>query len=147
MYEDLVEEILLYFSTGKPPVKPDVIAYGLGLEVISSPLPQKVAGFLYLGKNLQAIIVNESHPLVRQRFTIAHELGHFFLHQKSSFLIEKERDILDLEADNFAGTLLLPYFLLERYLTLPSSKISRIFMVSQETLRKRLEILKRENRL
>lgn len=147
MYEDLVREILLYFSTGKPPVKPDVIACGLGLEVIFSTLPQKVSGLLYVGKNLQVIIVNGSHPIVRQRFTIAHELGHFFLHPKSSFLLGKEDKKIYSEANDFAGTLLLPYFLLERYLHLPWSKISRIFMVSQETLRKRLEILERENKL
>lgn len=33
------------------------------------------------------IIVNQNHKPVRQRFTIAHELAHFFLHKdsKSSF--------------------------------------------------------------
>ncbi|MCS7202577.1 MAG: ImmA/IrrE family metallo-endopeptidase [Dictyoglomus sp.] len=146
MYEELVREILLYFSIGKPPIKPDLIAYGLGLKIILSPSLGNISGFICSFNNSGVILVNKYHPLTRQRFTIAHELGHYFLHHKS-FLSFEEDKIMRIQANNFAGTLLLPYFLLERYLYLHPSKISKIFMVSQGVVERRIEFLRRENKI
>ncbi len=146
MYEELVREILIYFSIGKPPVKPDLIAYGLGLKIILCSLFYNTSGVICSLNNFGIILVNKNHSLTRQRFTIAHELGHYFLHYKSSLSLEEDR-IMYIQANNFAGTLLLPYFMLERYLSLSSSKISQIFMVSQRAVEKRLEILRRENKI
>ncbi len=146
MYEELVREILIYFSIGKPPVKPDLIAYGLGLKIILYPFLYNTSGIICSLNNSGIILVNKNHSLTRQRFTIAHELGHYFLHYKSSLSLEEDR-IMHIQANNFAGTLLLPYFMLERYLFLSPSKISQIFMVSQRTVERRLETLRRESRI
>ena len=48
-----------------------------GLDVNKEPL----AGFLYTTPNFGAIFVEQDDMLVRRRFTIAHELGHYFLHR------------------------------------------------------------------
>lgn len=39
-----------------------------------------LAGILCAKRPLAAILVNGGDPLARRRFTIAHELGHYFLH-------------------------------------------------------------------
>lgn len=54
---------------------------GVGLER-SSNLDPDISGELERGEHGQFVIrVNASHSLVRQRFTIAHELGHYMLHR------------------------------------------------------------------
>lgn len=51
----------------------------LGLDVVVAPLPQGWSGF-YLPRPRRGLIaVNSTHAVVRQRFTIAHELGHHVL--------------------------------------------------------------------
>lgn len=146
MYEELVREILIYFSIGKPPIKPDLIAYGLGLKIILSSSLRNTSGLICSFSDSGIILINKYHPLTRQRFTIAHELGHYFLHYKSFLSLEEDKT-MHIQANNFAGTLLLPYFILERYISLHPSKISKIFMVSQEVVNRRLEILRRENKI
>jgi len=58
------------------------------------------------------IIYNANSTEGRQRFTIAHELGHYLLHRQNQSLFEcgdatVDRDI-EKEADLFAATLLMP---------------------------------------
>lgn len=50
----------------------------LGLDVTLAPLPKEWSGF-YLPLQRGLIVVNTTHAVVRQRFTIAHELGHHVL--------------------------------------------------------------------
>lgn len=51
-----------------------------GLDVVVTPLPAGLSGFyLPRGRKRGLIAVNSSHAVVRQRFTIAHELGHHVL--------------------------------------------------------------------
>src|SRR5439155_24819979 len=50
-------------------------------SVIKRPLEDDISGALIpLGENDWAILVNSRHHPNRQRFTIAHELGHLLLH-------------------------------------------------------------------
>ena len=63
----------------------------------------------------------------RQRFTIAHELGHFILHrdQRQSFNCDKESvysgadtiRVIEREADDFASNLLMPGDLLRDWIS------------------------------
>ena len=52
------------------------------------------------------VFVNPDRPGDRQRFTLAHELGHLVMHAGREHTLSK-RDVED-EADRFAGELLLP---------------------------------------
>jgi len=63
----------------RPPVDPSKIARTLGVEVREISLPEKVSGFIAKeSEDVPAVIyVNEDHSLVRRRFTVAHELGHY----------------------------------------------------------------------
>lgn len=80
-----------------------------------------VSGLLLREGSLATIGVNSSHPHVRQRFTIAHEFGHFLLH--TGIIAHCDRDyrvnyrseessqatnVEEIEANFFAATLLMP---------------------------------------
>lgn len=85
-----------------------------------------VSGFLYRSEDGKTFIaVNSNHLPARQRFTIAHELGHFFLHSNERVHVDEHetvsamihfRDeesskatrINEIEANGFAAELLMP---------------------------------------
>lgn len=51
----------------------------LGLDVVVVPLPETCSGF-YLPRAPRGLVAtNATHAVVRQRFTVAHELGHHVL--------------------------------------------------------------------
>ncbi len=50
---------------------------GLGL---TGNLTERLAGFLYASGRVARLFVNSDDPVVRRRFSIAHELGHFVMH-------------------------------------------------------------------
>ena len=97
---------------------------GKGVRIIREPMAVISAGFEgALLRNPEdptdwGVFYNAAARPERQRFTIAHELGHFVLHRDgtSSFQCDKESvhtgvDTLariEREADDFAGNLLIP---------------------------------------
>lgn len=109
------------------PVPVDVIAHRIGLTVQYAVLGDDVSGLLVMEDGGAVIGVNKEHPTVRQRFTIAHELGHYMLHRGSSELfIDKKysaifrdtrsssgEDRMEIQANLFAAAILMPSTLLE----------------------------------
>ena len=65
------------------PVKVQSLAQAEGLEVVNLEMKADVSGALIKGVKGAAIAVNASHAPTRQRFTIAHELGHYLLGHKA----------------------------------------------------------------
>jgi Zn-dependent peptidase ImmA (M78 family) len=72
------------------------------------------------------IAVNPAHHINRQRFTIAHELGHYFLHEGLEEHVEENFRVawrsadsskainwIEIEANRFAAELLMPTRFLE----------------------------------
>jgi len=107
----------------KPPVDVERLAEDLGAKVTLEGLDQEVSGALYRLPERLVIAVNRDHSLTRQRFTIAHEIGHLLLHQgrplivdhvvrarvslrdsRSSLATERE----EIQANRFAANLLMP---------------------------------------
>jgi hypothetical protein len=50
------------------------------LEPFDAPDTDLLAGFLYVNANFGSIFVERTDLLVRRRFSVAHELGHYILH-------------------------------------------------------------------
>lgn len=126
----------LIYSKYASSVPFDVISFArnLGIEVIeNSELPESTSGYIKEFNNKKIVIcVNKSHYFNRKRFTVAHELGHYFLHReklKEGVLEEVHReklknniynnamyrdsnqvDSLDIEnaANDFGANLLMP---------------------------------------
>ena len=77
-----------------------------GIKVLQIELPDKLAGIAAWVRppdepSLPVVVVNRKHPGERQRFTLAHELGHLVLSLEHSTNSEKA-------ADRFAGAFLIP---------------------------------------
>ncbi|MBQ7607620.1 MAG: ImmA/IrrE family metallo-endopeptidase [Desulfovibrionaceae bacterium] len=54
-----------------------------------------------------AIYLNTNQPLMRRRFTVAHELGHYIMGH-STRERNKDEQYNDIEANRFAAALLMP---------------------------------------
>lgn len=107
---ELTLRLLARAELTTPPVSTDLLhRLNPELEVELAPLG-KVAGALRLGDDGAVIYVNESQPVVRQRFSIAHEYGHYLLHHRA--VLDGEAGatatVRELEADRFAALLLVP---------------------------------------
>src|SRR5262249_6216347 len=79
------------------------------------------------GKDSVIIGVNSAHHSNRQRFTIAHEIGHYALHKGCKLHVDQDFRINwradnsstrnsheEVEANRFAAELLMPVFLIAR---------------------------------
>lgn len=77
----------------------------------------KLSGFIGYGENgISVICINYKRPIGHQNFTLAHELGHWFLHNGQN-ISDNDRncvysnDIKEQEANAFAAELLYPEIL------------------------------------
>lgn len=108
------------------PVNIEAIIKSHGIEMVYAELPDEISGILYIddGKNSR-ILVNKDHHPNRQRFTMAHELGHYVLHMNKGIHIDKKSfsrnmlsqtglDSIEIEANRFAAELLMPKMLVEQ---------------------------------
>ncbi|HEY9013269.1 MAG TPA: ImmA/IrrE family metallo-endopeptidase [Devosia sp.] len=91
------------------------LAAALGITVNKRPLPEGTSGYFRKTERGWEIGVNSLHHPHRQRFTVAHELGHYFLHRDSEpfedgLLFRRENQInrKEREANEFAALLLMP---------------------------------------
>lgn len=112
---------LLYESGHTVPVDVEAIAEAHGVSVVKQDLEDSVSGVLIIKDGRGIIGVNSSHHPNRQRFTIAHELGHYVLHPKAGTVFvdrsiiffrdsdsAKGVDHREMEANAFAAELLMP---------------------------------------
>ena len=152
--EDLTSDILLNNDMYKIPVNVIKIAQNNNIDVFEADLSNKASGAIRydITNDKFEILVNKNDSIERQRFTIAHELGHFFLHQ--DILRDEELHIDTLyrdsnsndrekEVDYFAGALLMNKMLLEKMYDENNSiaELANIFNVSVSAMTVRLDIL------
>lgn len=115
--KETVTEILDNNFISQPPVNAQKIAEDSGLSVSFVDFPESlkdVSGFLDF-QNKEIYVNNQEEPF-RQNFTIAHELGHWFLHRNrvNEYQVLMRRPIggekspLEKEANFFAASLLVP---------------------------------------
>lgn len=96
------------------PVQVEKLVEDLGLMLRRAP-SEDFSGLL-LRKNGTAVIgINSDESYVRQRFSIAHELGHYFLHESKDVFVDYRdnktnivRTPKEKEANTFAAALLMP---------------------------------------
>jgi Zn-dependent peptidase ImmA (M78 family) len=157
------ERLLADHGITSPPVDPEKLALAAGIMVIRRRFEDAdVSGILFRDTSHHVIGVNSAHPLVRQRFTIAHELGHHALHPGRELILDvpvrvnlrdktssTASDIEEIEANAFAAALLMPAYLIrEQVNRLPPARrrepdtaaaaLARIFKVSTSALNFRL---------
>lgn len=109
------------------PIPVEEIAKKEGLRLAYHELEDDVSGFLLRDNEASVLAVNMHHHPNRQRFTIAHELGHYKLHfEEPSVFVDglllqfratsptKKQDINEIEANAFAAALLIPSKLIKK---------------------------------
>ena len=144
--EDAAQAILNMNWDLSLPVNPVEIATKLGLQVFYSSDLDGLGG--YYNQKEKAIFVNEDDPITRQRFSIAHELGHAVMGHGSS---PRRNDVIyhkghyyhhENEANRFAAALLMPFdavsALVERG-NMQLEALSKAFDVSPQAMTIRLQ--------
>ena len=126
--ESKTERLLEKTNLLAAPVRIDLLARRLGLLVEPTEFGDDVSGVLVVSKGSGKIGYNILHSPVRQRFSIAHELGHFVLHKnKMQLFIDKgyaavvfrnQRSSsgeikMEREANAFAAAILMPESLIK----------------------------------
>ena len=119
----LVEKLLKKHRIQSAPVPVEELAQSLGVRVVKEPTDDELSGFLYRDRGQKAAIIgaNANHHPNRQNFTVAHELGHFLLHEGDEVHVDrgfqiklrsefssKGIDMEEKESNLFAAELLMP---------------------------------------
>jgi len=117
---DTPEKLISFAKTSSietVPFEAEKVASALGIVVKYEGLKNDISGILQRKEDLSGweILVNSAHHLHRQRYTIAHELGHYCLHRFYSnnfeddiFFRSAETSQTEWEANDFAGAILIP---------------------------------------
>lgn len=115
-------EFLSHAGITGPPIPVSKLATLANARVHYAPMAGDLDGMVHLRDGAAVIGVNALHSRTRQRFTIAHELGHLLLHATEGDLHIDERNPIglrnslsgeakeprEIEANQFAAELLMP---------------------------------------
>jgi len=140
--------ILQVTGIKEPPVDVNQVAERLGFKVLPFDFPDDTSAVLLIDGNVRSIGVNRRHALVRQRFSVAHELGHYLCgHEDFSdeYHVKVEgRPIFvdpeyrqELEANEFAAELLMPEFMLRKdfqKIGLDVTALAKKYQVSEQAM-------------
>jgi Zn-dependent peptidase ImmA (M78 family) len=157
------QHLLASLNIRSAPTPVEKIAKALGVHVRFSPFDDELSGMIYVKDGVPIIGVNSLHHPNRQRFTIAHELGHFELHRQmitDQVHVDKNfpalmrdpksgtgTERIEIEANQFAAELLMPRESIERALAGiqfdidddgPMEEIAKKFRVSTQALQYRI---------
>ncbi len=111
-YRSKAEELARKCGFRNPPVDVRAVAAGLKLEIMELSLPSWFFGVLMKVEGDPYIVINKMMPDHRKNFTIAHEIGHFVLHDKElCHMKNSKRSYFHREADLFAAELCMPTYM------------------------------------
>ena len=82
--EKRAEQVLIECRIKVRPVPLEAILEKEGIRKAELPAGDDVFGAIVRQNGVVLIAINPGQHLNRQRFTIAHELGHFYCHYKDS---------------------------------------------------------------
>jgi len=156
-------KLLAKYQIVAAPVPVERIAREEGIRVEYAPLDGELSGLAHIRNSITIIGINSLHAPARQRFTLAHELGHVMLHRQElekavhvdkgslrrDALAAAGVDPLEIEANAFASELLMPQTLLAEALAGRTvdleddemiASLAKRFRVSETALRYRLEL-------
>jgi Zn-dependent peptidase ImmA (M78 family) len=125
--ERAAQKLLEANEVTRAPIPVEKLARALNIDVRFSETSDDVSGALIRNADSVVIAVNSAQHENRQRFTIAHELGHLLLHRGTKLHFDDDfridyRDASssdatkreEIEANTFAAALLMPERILMR---------------------------------
>lgn len=112
---------------------------GMNVILVHYPL-EGVRGFYQYFQRNNIIYLDERLTKAEQRFVLAHELGHMFLHKRANAIFMDTRtqfntDKFEKEADTFAMELLVPDAKITEHPDLTIGQLARMTGYSEELLR------------
>jgi Zn-dependent peptidase ImmA (M78 family) len=132
------------------PVNLEAVAKYLHIQVLYEDFDDHTSGLLVVKNGKRVIGVNRKHHRNRQRFTIAHEIGHFVLHHtsfddprneihidkkwayfRSAASIPGTDNEQEFQANQFAAELLMPEGLVKEVLKTSAVNLSDDFDISK----------------
>lgn len=114
------------------------VADKFGIRIERIALEDDLSGILYKEKesNSWVMQINEDHHPNRQRYTIAHELGHFCLHrhlkqrfEDKIFFRGGEANKPEWQANDFASAILMPE---DKFREMVRSGVSKVELLAKE---------------
>lgn len=142
---DNVRSILKRVGVAAPPVDVHAIAEFFSIPVLPyDRFPEDVSGMIVRIDGKAAIGINPAHARVRQRFTLAHELGHYLSGHDDLRIVDEAMDkdtLKEKEANRFAAELLMPTDMLTADLKrggLDIPALARRYEVSEQAMSVRL---------
>lgn len=113
------------------PIDVESIVRNLCIELRAFNFDDGISGAMVIKNGVPSIGYNSTEPEVRNRFTIAHELGHYILHKDQELFVDTDFKVMlrsnnidsyqqrqEREANEFAACLLMPEDLLRREIAL-----------------------------
>jgi len=117
--ETLAEKILSESGALTLPVPVEIVATNSQIRISRAP-SSEFSGMLIRKDGYALIGINSGESSVRQRFTVAHELGHFFLHEEKDAFIDyrdkkgaSSQTPRERQANMFAAAILMPRKMIE----------------------------------
>jgi Zn-dependent peptidase ImmA (M78 family) len=136
------------------PVPIDAIIRDIGLPLRYEPMADDISGYIERQDGIYRIVVNSNHARTRQRFTAAHELGHYIYHRdllgagvgdNRAYRAEGTdrpnpniRPIHERQANSFAANVLMPRHRLADVCGQSTAALAERFGVSQQAMKIRL---------
>jgi Zn-dependent peptidase ImmA (M78 family) len=118
---EAARQIIREYDIVKPPIRVEEIVRSKDVEILRHRFEGPESGFALREGNRRIIGLNTQTSRRRQRFTVAHELGHLLLHEGKiivdqavlrvhlrSHVSSMGTDLEEIEANTFAATLLMP---------------------------------------
>lgn len=148
--EGSARELLNRYWDRQLPIDPVKIATVAGIAVYGrggrDDMNYPYSGYYKIYNGVPSIEYNVTEPPVRQRFTVAHELGHFALgHEDSPRDVgnfQSSGDYRERQANKFAAELLMPASLVTHYyqsgVASSVEALASIFGVSKDAMGYRL---------
>jgi Zn-dependent peptidase ImmA (M78 family) len=149
---DPIDVIARHWDTTPVPI--DAIIADMGLPLSYEPMADNISGYIERANGSYRIVVNLGHARTRQRFTAAHELGHFIYHRDllgdgvgdnrayrtegTGRQNENIRPMHERQANSFAANVLMPRHRLVDVAGESTAALATRFGVSQEAMRIRL---------
>lgn len=155
--EKLVDGLLVEHDITNAPTPVENLVKDYGISLLKGDLGD-VSGLIVREGSSVTIGINSTQSPARMRFTIAHEFGHFLLHEGISSHVDHNyrinfrssessmaTDVEEIEANFFAASLLMPKQFLMAKNSIEAldddtgvSRLARDFKVSQHAMSLRL---------
>jgi Zn-dependent peptidase ImmA (M78 family) len=143
------------------------VAKHLGLRIVSMDLEEDVSGLLITKPDISCVVIRKDDAVTRQRFSIAHEIGHFVLrhqfaagehvHVDRGYRVSHRdqrsssgTDLKEIEANQFAAALLMPSSIVTEHIRALGiealndehvTNLAHTFKVSEQAMTIRLSVL------